>query len=207
MTEADPATNGGAPAPARAVLADTEPRPGGSTRQRTSGRIRYGRPQLLIAFLLILGPAAYLAASADRSHDPMAVRRQHAETTGMVSGWPASVQRRIYQVPLPDDATRVAFHESNSWKTSALYVRFTTTRTGLTTFLLRLKAPQAALADGDVTIPAARARAAGWRFGPGHRWSGIRLPRHGPAPDHRITVDEDDPAHPAVYLVATVTFH
>lgn len=101
--------------------------------------------------VLVLGPTGYLAWSAVRSHDPAAARDERALLAGPVRGQPAFGQRHNYQVPVPPNATDVTHFETNSWKTSSLYVRFTTTPTGLARFLTGVNTTRHAMRDGEVT--------------------------------------------------------
>jgi hypothetical protein len=160
----------------------------------------------LIIPLLVLIPAGYLVVAAEQSRASGRDPQLRAELAGMVEDWPSVVQRRVYKVPVPSNAVRVGYFESDSWRTDTLYVQFTTSAGGLDSFLAQLGTSRAALTDGHVTITAEQADRVGWRFSPGHTWSGISRPRTEGLPAQQITVNLDDPDVPAVYLASTVTF-
>jgi hypothetical protein len=163
--------------------------------------------QWLVVAVLILVPSGYGAVAAVQSRDTDGAKSLKAEMAGLVDDWPARMQRSIYQVPIPYDATKVAYFESNSWQTSSLYVQFTTTAGGLDTFLAQLGAGREDFRNGAVTITADQAKRVGWKFSPGHDWAGAALPAHGDKPRHEITVNLDNPDKPSVYVVSTVNFH
>ncbi len=168
---------------------------------------RRGWAQWIVIALLILIPSGYGAVAAVQSRDTDGAKSLKAEMAGLVDDWPARTQRSIYQVPIPYNATKVAYFESNSWQTSSLYVQFTTTAGGLDTFLAQLGTGREDFKDGAVTITADQSRRVGWKFSPGHAWAGATLPGQGEKPQHRITVNLDNPDKPSVYLVSTTTFH
>ncbi|PWI41460.1 hypothetical protein [Streptomyces sp. ICBB 8177] len=167
-------------------------------------RHRWVKP--VVVSLLIAIPAGYGAVAAVQSRDTDGDKQIKAEMAGLVDSWPSHLQRSIYQVPVPYSATHVAYYEWNSWKTSSLYVRFTTTGGGLDTFLAQLGTGRTDLRSGHVTIPADQAKRVGWTFPAGHAWSGVTLSQSGKAPTHEVTVDLDDPDAPVVYVVSTTTF-
>lgn len=158
--------------------------------------------------LLVLVPAGYLVVSALQSRSPAAAQEVREEMAGLVHYRPAPVQRHVYQVPIPHHAANIGFFEANSWQTSSLFVQFTTTPAGLRRFLGRLGTSPAQLRDGLVTVsvPAAERSRVGWRFPPGHHWAGLHMAQPGLHPVHDITVDLDAPAHPAVFVVSTISF-
>ena len=171
-------------------------------RRPLSRRVRW-----IVVPLLVLVPAGYLGWAAVQSRDSGQDPQLRAELAGMVRDWPSGVQRRIYKVPIPTNAVRVGYFETNSWQTSSLYVQFTTSAGGLDGFLAGLGTSRAALHTGQVTATAAQAARVGWRFSPGHHWAGLVLPARDGFPAHQVTVNLDDPDVPAVYVVSTVTFH
>ncbi|MGW2329747.1 hypothetical protein ACWC5C_28875 [Streptomyces sp. NPDC001700] len=160
----------------------------------------------VIIFLLIAIPAGYLAISAMQSRDGGSEKVQAAKAKGLSAGYPSRVQRRIYDVPVPQHARKVASFETNSWKTSSLYVQFVTSRDGLDRFLAKLGTRPSALEKGAVTITGEQAKKVGWQVGAaGHDWSGMVIKQKEPQPKLRITVRNDNPSHPKVYVVSTVT--
>ena len=157
---------------------------------------------LLIIGLLIGVPAGYLIISANQSRNSGKDKEAQYAATGLVHDWPSRVQRRLYQVYIPLDATGVAYYETNNWKTSRLYVEFNTTAAGLTQFLGHVKATPASLKKGDITISERDQHVARWNFkGPG-TWYGIVHEQRNPAPSLDIMVNLARPQHPAVYVVS-----
>lgn len=184
-----------------------EQRPGGSAGDAGDGA-RPARRWLkgVIVFLLIAIPAGYLAISAMQSRDGGSEKVQSAKAKGLSAGYPSRVQRRIYDVPVPQHARKVASFETNSWKTSSLYVQFVTSRGGLDRFLAKLGTRRSALEKDAVTITGEQAKKVGWQVGAaGHDWSGMVIKQKEPQPKLRITVRNDNPSHPKVYVVSTVT--
>ncbi|MER6566641.1 hypothetical protein ABT288_10700 [Streptomyces sp. NPDC001093] len=153
-------------------------------------------------------PAAYLAISADQSHNVAAARKLRAERAGLVRDTPSTVQRDVYQVPIPAGASDVTFFEANAWEKDSLYVQFTTTPAGLAGFLARLGTNRAHLRDGLVTdvVPTRLRSQVGWRFPPGHHWASTALNPRGLRPAHQVTVNLDDPRRPVVFTVSTIRF-
>jgi hypothetical protein len=157
---------------------------------------------LLIIVLLIGVPAGYLIISANQSRNSGKDKETRYAATGLVHDWPSRVQRRLYDVNIPLDATGVAFYETNNWKTSRLYVEFNTTAAGLTQFLGHLKATKASLKKGDITVSERDQHVARWNFkGPGI-WYGLVHAQKNPAPTLDIMVNLARPQHPAVYVVS-----
>ncbi|EFL22413.1 probable secreted protein [Streptomyces himastatinicus ATCC 53653] len=169
-----------------------------------------GRPprrwlKAVIVFLLITIPAGYLAISAMQSRDGGSEKVQSAKAKGLSAGYPSRVQRRIYDIPVPQNSLKVASFETNSWKVSSLYVQFVTSRDGLDRFLAKLGTGPSALKKGAVTITDEQAKKVGWQVGAaGHDWSGMVIKQKEPQPKLRITVRNDNPAHPKVYVVSTI---
>ncbi|MFF4477589.1 hypothetical protein ACFY1A_11365 [Streptomyces sp. NPDC001520] len=190
------------------------PTPGGPTSGGpTSGGSTPGggRPprrwlRAVIVFLLITIPAGYLVISAIQSRNGGEDKAEAASAKGLEAGYPTRVQRRIYDVPVPPHSKKVAFYETNSWKVSSLYVQFVTSSDGLDSFLHRIGTGRSALDKGKVTITGAQAKKVGWQVGEaGHDWAGMEFKQKDPQPKLRITVKFDNPAHPKVYVVSTVT--
>ncbi|MEU3462012.1 hypothetical protein ABZ721_18990 [Streptomyces sp. NPDC006733] len=157
--------------------------------------------------LLILVPVGYVIISAEQSRNSGQEKEESAAVKHLTWDWPTQVQRRIYQVPIPLDWTRkIAYVETNNWNTSELFVQFAPTAGGLDTFLAQVGTSRSALKPGNVTITPAQAKVPGWSFGSGRVWAGVATTQHGDKPDHDITVDLTDAAHPIVYVVSTINF-
>ncbi|MFE2303682.1 sugar kinase [Streptomyces sp. NPDC059445] len=157
---------------------------------------------LLIIVLLIGVPAGYLVISADQSRNSGKDKEEKYSATGLTSGWPSRVQRRLYQVPIPGKSTDVAYYETNNWKTSRLYVQFGTTQTGLDTFLKGVGTSRAALKKDHITISDRNQKVVGWEFtGPGPWW-GLVHKQKDPAPTQDIVVNGSETGHPMVYIVS-----
>ncbi|MCQ8192548.1 hypothetical protein [Streptomyces rugosispiralis] len=185
------------------------PTPGGPTSGGpTSGGGRTPRRwlKIVVVFLLIAIPAGYLVISAIQSRNGGEDKAEAASAKGLSAGYPSRVQRRIYDVPVPPYSKKVAYYETNSWKVSSLYVQFVTDRDGLDSFLHKLGTGRSALAEDEVTITKEQAEKVGWQVGaPGHDWAGMVIKQKDPQPKLRITVKFDNPTHPKVYVVSTVT--
>ncbi|MFB7498353.1 sugar kinase [Streptomyces sp. NPDC056161] len=157
---------------------------------------------LLIIVLLIGVPAGYLMISADQSRDSGKDKEAKYSATGLTEGWPSKVQRRLYQVNVPHPADRIAYYETNNWKTSRLYVQFRTTVAGLDSFLEAMGVRQDGLKANDIAIADRDQKITGWDFtGPGP-WSGFSLRKKNPAPSQDVVVNMSDPKFPMVYVVA-----
>ncbi|MFJ5530487.1 sugar kinase [Streptomyces sp. NPDC093261] len=157
---------------------------------------------LLIIVLLIGVPAGYLVISANQSRNSGKDKEAKYSATGLTEGWPSRVQRRLYRVWIPRDATDVASYETNNWKTSRLYVQFSTSDDGLNRFLSTLKATRASLEKDDIAIGERDRHVVGWSFtGPGP-WSGLTHAQKNPAPTLDIVVNTSEPQHPTVYVVS-----
>jgi hypothetical protein len=158
---------------------------------------------LLIIVLLIGVPAGYLVISANQSRDSGKQKEEKYSATGLAPGWPSKVQRRLYQVPVPHPAAKVAFYETNNWKTSRLYVQFQTTNAGLDTFLKDIGTGRAALKKGDITIGVRDQKVTGWKFDvPGDDWWGLVHQQKDPAPTQDVIVNLKNPVYPKVYVVS-----
>lgn len=170
-----------------------------------------GRPsrsplRVLVIALLILVPTGYGAVAAVQSREGDGEKQLKAEKAGLIHQWPSRMQRSLYRVPVPYNASHVGYFEANAWHSSSLYVQFTTTGGGLDTFLAQLGTSRTSLTSGAVTVTAAQSSRVGWHLGAGHHWSGTTLTKSGSAPSHRITVDLDNPDEPSVYVVSTTNF-
>ncbi|MGW0550078.1 hypothetical protein [Streptomyces altiplanensis] len=159
-----------------------------------------------VVIVLLIGiPAGYLLISAEQSRDSGRDKAKVASATGLTEGFPSRMTRRIYDVPIPGKALDVAYYETNNWKSSRLYVQFSTIPSGLDWFLGRLGTDRAALEDGRITISERDAGVVGWTIGSGRSWAGTTIDQKDPQPTVDITVDETDPARPFVRVVSTAT--
>ncbi|WP_055495819.1 hypothetical protein [Streptomyces sp. TP-A0356] len=157
---------------------------------------------LLIIVLLTGIPAGYLVISANQSRASGKDKEAKYAATGLVHDWPSRVQRRLYQVEIPMDGTYVAYYETNNWKTSRLYVQFSTSNAGLDQFLANIGAGAGALKKNDIAISTRDQRVVGWKFaGPGP-WAGLTHAQKNPAPSLDVVVDQHVPARPMVYVVS-----
>ncbi|MFI9394220.1 sugar kinase [Streptomyces bauhiniae] len=181
------------------AAAPTTPHPAGEDPRH---RVKRRALTLLIIVLLIGVPAGYLVISANQSRDSGKDKEAKYSATGLTSGWPSKVQRRLYQVPVPHPADRLAYYETNNWKTSRLYVQFRTNGAGLDSFLGTLGIRRDQLKQGAVTIGARDRQVSGWNLtGPGP-WSGYTHKQKNPAPTQDVVVNMSDPVYPTVYVVS-----
>lgn len=190
------------------MTATSIPRPtsasDGSSRPPENRRhmIRRRALTLLIIVLLIGVPAGYLVISANQSRNSGKDKEAKYSATGLTWGWPSRVQRRLYQVTIPMDARKVAYYETNNWKTSRLYVQFRTSEDGLAEFLGDLDTTPAALKKGDIAVSTRDRHIAGWTLtGPG-AWSGLTHKQKNPAPTLDIVVNRSETGRPLVYVVS-----
>ncbi|WP_258053058.1 hypothetical protein [Streptomyces sp. Ru73] len=156
--------------------------------------------------LLIVIPAGYLALSAAQSRDSGQEKEERAAMAGLTWHWPSKVQRRIYDVRIPAYSYPVAFFETNSFKTSSLYVTFRTSQEGLDQFLANYGRTRDDLKKGDVTIPPDKAKRVKWDFSIGDGYAGLVHHQKAPRPTQRITVDFAEDGHPVVYVLSTTRF-
>jgi hypothetical protein len=179
------------------------PPPGGRPPHRPRHRVL----TLLIVVLLIAIPGGYLVHSAFISRAAGKDSQRKSAATDISYGWPARTERRIYDVPVPAGASRVAFYESNSWKKNALYVQFRTTPQRLRQFLADAGTGPSQLQSGRVTIGPGRAQAVGWDLAQeGHRYEGLTRRQPGARPDLAVTVDTTYKARPRVYVLSRAEF-
>ncbi|MET9323048.1 hypothetical protein ABZX75_23040 [Streptomyces sp. NPDC003038] len=158
----------------------------------------------IIILLLVGVPAGYLAISAQQSRQSGRDKAAKVGATKVRPGWPSKVQRSIYEVPIPPQAWRVGFLETNNWRTSRLFTQFAVTPQDLDAFLAGAGTSRHALTPG-VAISPHDAEVAGWSWSPKASWHGITLEQPNPRPTRDITVDLTDTAHPKVYVVSTTT--
>ncbi len=157
---------------------------------------------LLIIVLLIGVPAGYLVISANQSRDSGKDKERKYSATGLTEGWPSRVQRRLYQVPVPDPSYKVAYYETNNWRTSRLYVQFQTADSNMDWFLRTVGVTRDDLKPGAIPISARDQKVTGWDFsGPGP-WYGFVHKQKNPAPTRDVVVNMSDPDNPFVYVVS-----
>ncbi|MFF3328465.1 sugar kinase [Streptomyces sp. NPDC002888] len=184
--------------PHQAAPPDEPPRPTEDRRHM----IRRRAITLLIMVLLIGVPAGYLVIAANQSRDSGKDKEAKYSATGLTAGWPSKVQRRVYQVPIPHPSAKVAYYETNNWKTSRLYVQFQTTGPNLDVFLEALGTDRTRLKQDDIAIGQRDQKVTGWKFtGPGPWW-GLVHRQKNPAPTQDVVVNLTDPDHPMVYVVS-----
>ncbi|MFG2223254.1 hypothetical protein [Streptomyces sp. NPDC048644] len=171
-------------------------------------RVKRRRPWLsaLVIFLLIAIPAGYIVISAKQSRDSGVVKEAEAAATGLINSFPSQVQQRIYDVPVPLGSTPVYYYETNSWQTSSLFVQFRTNEVGLNRYLDDIGADADDLKKGAITITPQQAAQVGWDFTGDGKFAGLRQHGKKPHPSQRITVSFDEPGHPVVHTVSTITF-
>ncbi|MEU9286144.1 sugar kinase [Streptomyces sp. NPDC048275] len=157
---------------------------------------------LLIIVLLIGVPAGYLVISANQSRDSGKEKEKKYSATGLTYGWPSKVQRRLYQVLIPHPANRVAFYETNNWRSSRLYAQFQLTNAGLDTFLGDLGTNRDALKENNITISARDQKVTGWKFSVPGKWRGFVREQENPAPTQDVIVNLANPQYPMVYVVS-----
>ncbi len=170
------------------------------------GRMLRRRWLTAVIIVLLVGiPAGYLVISAAQSRESGIDKERESSVVGLQDNWPSLMKRRIFEVPIPAGASGVAYYETSNWKTSRLYVRFTTTATGLDTFLAESGTGRSALTPGRITVSDRDADIVGWTFPDGLSWSGTTVDREEPRPSTDITVDLTDPAFPRVFAVSTTS--
>ncbi|MFE9022664.1 sugar kinase [Streptomyces sp. NPDC007808] len=176
-----------------------EPQPPTEDRRHM---IRRRALTLLIIVLLIGVPAGYLVISANQSRDSGKDKERKYSATGLTEGWPSRVQRRLYQIPVPDPSYKVAYYETNNWRTSRLYVQFQTADSNMDWFLRTVGVTRGDLKPGAITISARDQKVTGWDFsGPGP-WYGFVHKQKNPAPTRDVVVNMSDPDNPFVYVVS-----
>ncbi|MFF1506430.1 hypothetical protein [Streptomyces sp. NPDC058326] len=159
----------------------------------------------VIIVLLVGIPAGYLVISAGQSRDSGRDKERESSAAGLQDNWPSLMKRRVFEVPVPGGAWGVAYYETSNWKTSRLYVQFTTTAYGLDAFLAESGTGRTALTPGRITVGERDADIVGWTFAEGMNWAGTTVKREAPRPTTDITVDLTDPAFPRVYAVSTTS--
>lgn len=167
---------------------------------------------LLIIVLLIGVPAGYLVISANQSRDSGKDKERKWAARGLTKAWPSKVQRHIYEVPVPRQAdgkgilsTKVAYYETNNWRTSRLYVQFMTTNAGLDHFFKAMGVSRGSLKKDKLAISARDQKIVGWEFKEPGSWWGLAHRQKNPAPTQHIVVKWSHPNHYMVYVVARTT--
>ncbi|MEU6223759.1 sugar kinase [Streptomyces sp. NPDC047042] len=167
---------------------------------------------LLIIVLLIGVPAGYLVISANQSRDSGLDKERKWAARGLTKAWPSKVQRHIYEVPVPRVAdgpgilsTKVAYYETNNWRTSRLYVQFMTTNAGLDYFFQAMGVPRTSLKKNTFPISARDQKIVGWEFKEPGSWWGLAHPQKNPAPTQHIVVKWARANHYMVYVVSRTT--
>ncbi|TQK51048.1 hypothetical protein FBY35_1435 [Streptomyces sp. SLBN-118] len=160
----------------------------------------------IIIVLLVGIPAGYLVISAEQSRDSGRDKESESSATGLRDTWPSQMKRRVFEVPIPERSTHVAYYETSNWKTSRLYVQFRTTSAGLDRFLKGVGTSRAQLDEGEVSIAPHDAETVAWDFGASEgEWAGTSHVQKDPRPTQDVTVDLTDKSHPMVYVVSTAT--
>lgn len=160
---------------------------------------------LLIIVLLIGVPAGYLVISANQSRDSGKDKEARYSATSLTGGLPSRVQRRLYNVPIPQAHSAVSYYETNNWKTSRLYVQFLTTNQGLAQFLADMGTSVTALQKDKVTINTRDRKVAGWDFTGTGAWSGLAHDLPDPHPSQMVVVNRANHKYPQVYVVSETT--
>ncbi|NML51328.1 hypothetical protein HHL19_14735 [Streptomyces sp. R302] len=170
------------------------------------GRMLRRRWLTAVIIVLLVGiPAGYLLISAGQSRESGIDKERESSVVGLQDNWPSLMKRRVFEVPVPAGASGVAYYETSNWKTSRLYVQFTTTATGLDTFLAESGTGRSVLTPGRITVSDRDADIVGWSFPDGLSWSGTTVDREDPRPSTDLTVDLTDPAFPRVFAVSTTS--
>ncbi|MBO8196408.1 hypothetical protein ITI46_32945, partial [Streptomyces oryzae] len=187
----------------------------GAARERPRGERPPHRPRhrvavLAIVVLLIALPGGYLVQSAFQSRASGKDKERAAAATSLTYARPPKVSQRIYNVPVPLSATRVAFYEANAWKKSTMWVQFRTSPKRLKEFLGDIGSGSGDTPDlkkGEVAISGKHAREVGWRFDePRSHYRSARIEQPKSKPDLAITVDTTYKSRPRVYVVSTTEF-
>ncbi|OII62102.1 hypothetical protein BJP40_03565 [Streptomyces sp. CC53] len=168
-------------------------------------RMRHRRLAALVIALLVTASTTYFLISAEQSRSSGRDKQAESSVTGLQDSWPSKMKRRIFEVPIPGGSTDVAYFETSNWKTSRLYVQFTTSASGLDRYLERSGSRRAALEHGTITVGERDADTVGWSFPTDRDWAATTVTNADPRPTRDITVDRTDPAAPRVYVVSTTT--
>ncbi|WP_433098223.1 hypothetical protein [Streptomyces sp. CA-250714] len=186
--------------------------PGGPSRPKAQGERPPHRPRhrlavLAIVVLLIALPSGYLVQSAFQSRASGKDKERAAAATSLTYARPPKASQRIYNVPVPVSATRVAFYEANAWQKSTMWVQFRTSPERLKEFLGDIGTRTSELEKGEVAISGKQAREVGWRFDePRSHYRSTRIEQPKSKPDLWVTVDTTYKSRPRVYVVSTTEF-
>ncbi|MGW7291492.1 hypothetical protein ACWGIB_03735 [Streptomyces xiamenensis] len=172
--------------------------------ERPPHRPRHRWLAAIVVVLLIAIPAGYLAMSAWQSRESGEDKARSASARALIYEWPSKVQRRIYDVPIPDGSTYVGYYETNAWQRSTMYVQFRTTPGQLAVFLEEAGTERAALREGTIAIAPSQADVIGWSFDdPDRTYASTVIPGSASEPEVTITVDITKDENPRVYVVST----
>ncbi|MEV1076814.1 sugar kinase [Streptomyces sp. NPDC050211] len=186
--------------PHQAPPADEQP---GQSEAR--GRVIRRRALTLLIIVLLIGvPAGYLVISAAQSRDSGRDKEEKYSARGLTPVWPSKVQRRLYQVPMPHPSGKVAYYETNNWKTSRLYVQFQTPNANLDVFLKDLGTSRSELKRDKITIGKRDQKVTGWNFSSPGPWYGLVHEQRDPRPTQQVMVSLGDPNNPFIYVVSRV---
>ncbi|MGP3990461.1 hypothetical protein [Streptomyces sp. 3N207] len=188
---------------------DDSPRPHepAEPRRRPPHRPRHRLAVLAIVVLLIALPGGYLVQSAFQSRSSGKDKERAAAATSLSYARPPKASQRIYNVPVPVSATRVAFYEANAWQKSTMWVQFRTSPERLQEFLGDIGSGKSELEKGEIAISGKYAREVGWRFDePRSHYRSARIEQPKSKPDLAVTVDTTFKSRPRVYVVSTTEF-
>lgn len=188
--------------------APDSPDPSDGTGRPPEGRRHMIRRRWLTATIIVLligVPAGYLVISANQSRNSGRDKEAKYSATSLTWGWPSKVQRRLYDVPIPSYCRKVAYYETNNWRTSRLYVQFLTSNAGLDKFLKQTGTSKQALKTNDITINKRDRKVVGWEFTYKGPWQGLTHVKKDPAPTLDVVVNRSDPERAMVYVVSTTT--
>lgn len=186
------------------MTATTTQNPASPAAPRPPRRPRHRWLAAVAVVLLIAVPAGYLVLSAYQSRASGEGKARDAARRTMVYDWPSKVQRRIYDVPIPDGVSFVGHYETNSWERSTLYAQFRAEPEQLSFFLEELGTTRAELHDGTVTIPRSHADVVGWTFDdPARTYAGTIVQQDPAEPEVSVTVDLTHEERPRVYVAST----
>ncbi|MFE2039786.1 sugar kinase [Streptomyces sp. NPDC059477] len=188
--------------PAREAMSPSEP-PG--PPEGHGHMIRRRAFTLMIIVLLIGIPAGYLVISANQSRDSGKKKEEKYAATGLTFDWPSKVQLRLYEVPIQRPAGKVAYYETNNWRTSRLYVQFQTPNANLDEFLREMGTSRVELERNRITISERDQEVAGWNFDTAGPWYGLVHDQKDPHPTQDVMVSLAEPNNPFVYLVSRTT--
>ncbi|MET9857994.1 hypothetical protein ABZY93_01510 [Streptomyces smyrnaeus] len=175
--------------------------------ERPPHRPRHRIVVLAIVVLLIALPSGYLVQSAFQSRASGKDKERAAAATNLTYARPPRVSQRIYDIPVPPAATRVAFYEANAWQKSTMWVQFRTSPKRLKEFFADIGSSGSQLTQGEIAISDKKATRVGWRFDePKSHYRSIRIEQPRSEPDLAITVDLTYKSRPRVYVVSTTEF-